>query len=57
MNPQSRAFGRKALRAIAEFYNDPENERKYQEWKQRREERRAQPASNERATPVTAIPV
>lgn len=54
MNAHQREFGRRALRAIAEFYRDPENERKYQEWKQRREERRAQAATEERATPQAA---
>lgn len=57
MNATQREFGRRALRCMAEFYGDQENERKYREWKRRREERRAQPASNERATPVTACTV
>ena len=57
MNATQREFGRRALCCIAEFYKDPENERKYQEWKRRREERRAQPASKERATPQAACTV
>ncbi|MBQ6521850.1 MAG: hypothetical protein IJI15_03340 [Atopobiaceae bacterium] len=56
-DPAQRQFARKVLRMMAEFYQDPENERRYQEWKRSREERRAQPASKERATPIQAMTV
>lgn len=37
MTPAQRAMGREVAAMMREFYGDPENERRYQEWKTERE--------------------
>ena len=37
MSPTQLAFAYFLRRAIADFYKDPENERRYQEWKRERD--------------------
>ena len=54
MTPQQRAFGRMALKAMAEFYSNPENERRYEEWKRKR---RGAATNETRATPKQASTV
>ena len=57
MNPYQKKMCRGLMKLMAELFADPEEERKYREWLAQREEKRAQAATEERATPMTAATV
>lgn len=57
MNAHQRMMCRRILQHVEEAKQDPEHERKYQEWLEQRKKRRDPATNDSRATPIEAMTV